>query len=73
MAQTAQTKKEIKELLELKLSRYFGCSYTDASPDQIYKASALTIKDILAQKRNDFKNEVNKKGKNACTTCAWSF
>ncbi len=57
-----QSKKEIKELLELKLSRYFGCSYTDASPDQMYKASALTIKDILAQKRNDFKKEVNQKG-----------
>ena len=58
----AQSQKEIKELLELKLSRYFGCSSSDASADQMYKASALTIKDILAQKRNDFKKEVNQKG-----------
>ena len=58
----AQTKKEIKELLETKLSRNFGCSSADASAEQMYKASALTIRDMLAQKRNDFKKEVNEKG-----------
>ena len=58
----AQTQKEIKELLETKLSRNFGCSSADASAEQMYKASALTIRDILAQKRNDFKKEVNREG-----------
>ena len=56
------SKKEIREALEVKLSRHFGCTFKDASSEQIYKATALTIKDILAQKRNNFKNEVNEKG-----------
>lgn len=58
----AQTQKEIKELLETKLSRNFGCSSADASAEQMYKASALTIRDMLAQKRNEFKKEVNREG-----------
>ncbi len=58
----AKTQKEIKELLETKLSRNFGCSSADASAEQMYKASALTIRDMLAQKRNDFKKEVNREG-----------
>ena len=58
----AMTQKEIKELLETKLSRNFGCSSADASAEQMYKASALTIRDMLAQKRNEFKKEVNREG-----------
>lgn len=58
----AKTQKEIKELLETKLSRNFGCSSADASAEQMYKASALTIRDMLAQKRNEFKKEVNREG-----------
>ena len=53
---------EIRETIEAKLSRYFGCTPKEASRDQMYKAVAMTIKDILTQKRGDFKQEVNAKG-----------
>ena len=55
-------KNEVKENIEAKLARYFGCTAKDASTEQMYKAVAMTIKDILTQKRGDFKQEVNKVG-----------
>ena len=53
---------EIKNNIEVKLSRYFGCTAAEASDEQMYKAVAMTIRDILTEKRGDFKNEVNKQG-----------
>ncbi len=55
-------KSDVKENIEAKLARYFGCTPKDASRDQMYKAVAMTVKDILTQKRGDFKQEVNAKG-----------
>ncbi len=55
-------KKEVKENIEAKLSRYFGCIPKDATREQMYKAASMTIKDILTSKRGDFKHEVNNKG-----------
>ena len=52
------TAKEIKENIEGKLARYFGCSSTEATREQMYKAAAMTIKDILTEKRGDFKKKV---------------
>ena len=54
--------KEVKENIESKLSRYFGASNKDATREQIYKSVALTIKDILTEKRKQFKNKVNENG-----------
>ena len=51
--------KAVAEKLELKLSRYFGCTPKDASPEQMYKATAMTVKDILTEKRKTFKDKVN--------------
>ena len=56
------TKKEIKENVEAKLSRYFGCTPKEASRDQMYKAVSMTVKDILTEKRGEFKQEVNREG-----------
>ena len=56
------TPQEIKNNIEVKLSRYFGCTSAEASSDQMYKAVAMTIRDILTEKRGDFKKEVNQKG-----------
>jgi len=53
---------DVKEQIEAKLARYFGCTSQEASRDQMYKAVAMTIKDILTQKRGDFKHEVNDAG-----------
>ena len=55
-------KSDVRENIEAKLSRYFGCVPKEASRDQMYKAVAMTVKDILTQKRGDFKQEVNAKG-----------
>lgn len=45
-----------------KLSRHFGTTPQDASPVQIYKAAAVSVRDILANKRNTYKKDVNKQG-----------
>ena len=64
------TKDEIKETLNGKLSRYFGTTPADASAEQIYKAAAVTVRDILANKRNAYKKTVNKKaGKRVYYMC----
>lgn len=55
-------KNEIRQSLESKLSRYFGVSAAEATKEQMYKACAMTVKDILAQKRKDYKRAVNKQG-----------
>ena len=61
MAKTP-TVNQIKENIEAKLSRQFGCTASEASRDQIYKAAVLTVKDILTSKRGDFKKRVNDTG-----------
>ena len=57
--QTELNKTQVKENIETKLSRYFGCKPAEASKDQMYKAVAMTVRDMLTSKRNDFKHEVN--------------
>ena len=52
-SQNKMTQKKFKELLSSKLSRYFGCSFEEATKEQIYKATALIIRDILLNKRKD--------------------
>ncbi len=54
--------KNVKENIEAKLARYFGCNPKEATKDQMYKAVTMTVKDILTDKRGDFKHEVNEKG-----------
>ena len=53
---------QIKENIEVKLSRYFGCTPAEASREQMYKAVSITVRDILTEKRGAFKKEVNKQG-----------
>ena len=54
--------KEVKDHIDQKLSRYFGCQPEDASREQVYKACAMTVRDILSEKRSEFKNKVNRAG-----------
>ncbi len=49
-----QKRKEIVEAIQSKLSRYFSVSIEEANKEQIYKATVLTIRDILANKRKLF-------------------
>ncbi|MBQ9759789.1 MAG: glycogen/starch/alpha-glucan phosphorylase [Clostridia bacterium] len=53
---------EVKELLEGVLQRHFGCSAAEASRDQMYKAAAITVKNILSDKRTEYKKKVNAAG-----------
>ena len=52
---------ELRAAIELKLSRYFGTNPKEATKEQIYKASAMTIKDILSARRGKLKENINKK------------
>ncbi len=48
--------------MEEKLSRYFGCTAAEASREQMYKATAMTVRDLLTDKRGAFKKDVNRAG-----------
>ena len=50
------TKKEAKEVIEGKLSRFFGVSPKDCSKEQLYKAVVMAVRDILLEKRNKYHN-----------------
>lgn len=54
------TAAEVKEAIELKLTRYFGISPDEADEEQIYKATILTVKDILTSKRSVFHDRIKK-------------
>ena len=53
---------EVKDLLEGVLQRHFGCTAAEASRDQMYKAAAITVKNILSDKRSAYKKKVNAAG-----------
>ena len=52
----------VREALEDKLSRQFGCSAAEATPDQVYKAAAMTVKDLLAEKYARFRQRAKAEG-----------
>lgn len=56
------TPSEIKQNIETKLSRYFGCTPAEASNVQMYKAVSMTIRDMLTEQRGEFKKKVNREG-----------
>ena len=53
---------EVKEQLEAVLQRHFGCTANEASRDQMYKAAAITVKNILSDNRTAYKKKVNAAG-----------
>lgn len=70
MNSNAKTSTEIKKDLEDKLSRYFGCTASEASRDQMYKATAMTVRDLLTAKRSEYKKKVNREnGKRVYYMC----
>ena len=48
------TEREAKELIQGKLSRYFGVAPSEARKDQLYKAVVMSIRDIMLEKRHKF-------------------
>lgn len=57
------TKKEFRSLIELKLAKMFGVKYNEASEQIMYRALCLVTKDLITQKRVEFKNKVRSQGK----------
>jgi len=55
--------REVGESIKQKLARYFGTAPEEATKDQLYKACAMSVKDILTQKRSDFRTQINREGK----------
>ncbi len=53
---------EIKETLENVLERHFGCTAKEASREQMYQAAAISIRNILSDKRSAYKKKVNAVG-----------
>ena len=51
MTKTTITKNDAKEMIQGKLSRYFGVTPTEARKDQIYKAVVMSVRDIMLEKR----------------------
>ncbi|MBQ3081903.1 MAG: glycogen/starch/alpha-glucan phosphorylase [Clostridia bacterium] len=56
-------RKDIQEAIQNKLSRYFSVALEDATKEQMYKATVLTVRDILAQKRKYFNAQTKEQGK----------
>lgn len=55
-------KKELRDLIELKLAKMFGVKVEEASEQIMYRALCLVVKDLLTQKRVEFKNKVRSTG-----------
>lgn len=51
-------KEILRQSVQGKLARYFGVTPTEADPDMIYRAVAMTVKDLLSQKRADNKKQL---------------
>jgi len=56
------TKKELQNLIELKLTKMFGVKKEEASEQIMYRALCLVVKDLLTEKRVDFKKKVRSTG-----------
>lgn len=60
MSQIHDNAAKIQSELTEKLARYFGVTPDEANKEQVYKATILTVRDILAQRRTDFKEKAKK-------------
>jgi len=50
----------IRENIESKLTRYFGVTLDEANAEQVYKATVLSVKDILTTKRSVFRDKIKR-------------
>ena len=54
------TETQIEEALRSKLTRYFGTQPEEADAEQLYKATLMSVKDILTEKRQVFHEKAKK-------------
>jgi len=62
MPKNHYTKAALKEAIAGKLKRHFGRDVEDASPEQVYEACALVVRDALTEQMVNTQNEVEKYG-----------
>ena len=55
-------KTEIKRLIELTLAKNFGVRADEATENMAYRALCTVVKDILTEKRLEYKNKVRSGG-----------
>ncbi len=64
------TEKDVSNLINAKLSKYFGVSKKEATKEQVYKAVVMCVRDILLEKRSAFNKKYrDKKGKRVYYLC----
>ena len=56
------TKKKAKELIESKLSHFFGVSVENATFDHYYRAISMIVRDMMAEGRRDFSEAADRAG-----------
>lgn len=67
---TQMTKREIKDALNRKLSQYFNTTAQDATKDQIYKATVMSVRERLTTMRAEYKKDTKKaEGKRIVYLC----
>lgn len=59
---TPMTQETITELVKGKIQRYFGCKPEEATRQQIYKAVAMAVQHILADRRHTFAKRYEESG-----------
>lgn len=70
MSVSKLTEREATQLIEGKLSRYFGVLSSDATKEQIYKSVVMSVRDIMLEKRQKFHKEMKaKKAKRVYYLC----
>lgn len=64
------TKKEAEDIINGKLSRFFGVTGKETSTEQLYQAVVMAVRDILLEKRRNYNEKVKqKKGKRIYYLC----
>lgn len=53
---------EVRQQIEDVLQRHFGCTAAEASREQMYKATAITVRNLLSDKRSAYKKKINAAG-----------
>ncbi len=57
---TQMTKREIRDALNRKLSQYFNTTAQEATKDQIYKATVMSVREHLTTMRSEYKKDTKK-------------
>lgn len=52
------SEEDVKSAIETKLVRFFGVTPEEANDVQVYKSTVLSVRDILNQKRTEFRERV---------------